>query len=348
MPTVLLYSTPEIDTKLIDGVLKVLSAGGPLTWKKGRAFSPKAKNEWIQSLPKKHSGISYSLDRMIGLAQAVREIGKIKKDDFVVLFTSIRNSANWFSATKEKNIFISTLDWEYFTKKDPVYSMAYQVVENVFQSLSGIYYDNAEGHPNVHFDSIGCINDMCGHKTEIMLKMQTAVICESCMNYARKIDVAPRLINQIRSQMEVIRKHFITPIENIEAEPIHVKKNGKIWVGDTDLKLTATQSLLMTFFLSFPQDEGLSVSQFNRHQKKLEKIRRQIPRVREDTVARFTNRFDRSSENVLRSTICQLNGNINEKLGNELARNYLIQNIDGIYTIRLPQELRFIDLEIDT
>ena len=49
-----------------------------------------------------------------------------------------------------KNIFIYGLDWEYYTKHDDKYGIAYQVVENIFQSQIELNIDDVDNEPNIH------------------------------------------------------------------------------------------------------------------------------------------------------------------------------------------------------
>ena len=67
----------------------------------------------------------------------------------------------------KENIFIYGEEWEYYTKKDAKYGIAYQVLENIFQSLIDLNIDDVDNEPNIHVPSIGCINDMCMDKVDV-------------------------------------------------------------------------------------------------------------------------------------------------------------------------------------
>ncbi len=55
---------------------------------------------------------------------------------------------------------------------DSKFGIAYQCIENIFQSLIDLNIENTDLEPNIHKTSIGCINDYCENKPEILMKLQ--------------------------------------------------------------------------------------------------------------------------------------------------------------------------------
>ena len=99
----------------------------------------------------------------------------------MVLLTNRKNALNWFSASDESNnIFVHAADWELYTKVNPKYAIAYQVLENVLQVLmkADIYHAPNEF---IHEIPRGCMNDLCKRKQEIIIKLQTGNICADCI-----------------------------------------------------------------------------------------------------------------------------------------------------------------------
>ena len=126
-------------------------------------------------------GDPLSWRELFSLCRFYREVFKIEDDSFVVLLTKRKNALNWFSAVDEaRNIFVHTAEWELYTNKNAKYPIVYQVVENVLQFLMKIDIENV---PNefVHEPLKGCMNDFCDDKSQIIIKLQTANICDTCV-----------------------------------------------------------------------------------------------------------------------------------------------------------------------
>ena len=153
---------------------------------------------------------SLSFEELFELCNTVRLFRTIPDEDYVVLVTSIKNSEDWFSAFESRNIFIHGLEWEYYTKKDAKYGIAYQVVENIFQTLLELNIDDPKKEPNIHEPSIGCINDHCREKFDIMIKLRTADICDSCLKRAEEKKVNPLIVTQIYQTINNLRQKFVS------------------------------------------------------------------------------------------------------------------------------------------
>lgn len=183
-------STPGYPSESIKAVKKLLSSvKGEITFTDEEPFT---KAQLLLCSPLFHDlnkKSRLSFDALFNLAKTFRAIKSIPSDDFVVLISEYQNSQYWFSGTTNRDIFVDSNEWEYLTDKDSMYGIASQIVENIFQSLIGIDYRSAENDPNIHLKSIGCINDMCGSKPEIMLKLRTGYICNSCLMRAKASNV---------------------------------------------------------------------------------------------------------------------------------------------------------------
>ena len=107
---------------------------------------------------------------------------KISNIDFVIFITSIRNDQQWFSAFNKKDIFIHGAEWDLISNIDSKFELAYQCVENIFQSLINLQVDE------YHEKAKNCINDFCGTKSDILFKLQSANICQKCFERARQMD----------------------------------------------------------------------------------------------------------------------------------------------------------------
>ena len=247
-------ATPEIsieEIKIIASILKEVPGdilyfeSEPLTYEQLEFIDAKFQN---------YSEIELlTFDDLFNIIGKSRIMKAIKREDFLVLLTTKTNSKYWFSGTSNRNIFVDTKGWEYITGNDSKYGISYQIIENIFQSLIGIDYNNALTDPNVHHLSTGCINDMCQRKLEIIAKLRNAYICVSCQHRANEMNVSNILLSQILTTIEKIRTGLINYnliLNAPEPKPTLVSERGVIKIGDTEINLPKIPKTLFTFYLA--------------------------------------------------------------------------------------------------
>jgi|GEM_PF-1702081 len=149
---------------------------------------------------------------------------KIEKNDIVILLTGIPNIMNWFSAfqlpTSKRNIFICTKDWDFYLPEPKVhFAIAYQVVENCMQVLMDLDYEKEENFRYIHAKSKGCLNDFCGDKRDVILKIRTADICETCFDKIKEIKEANEFFPFAHKVMLLVREKFVARIEEAIQQP---------------------------------------------------------------------------------------------------------------------------------
>jgi hypothetical protein len=191
---VYITSTPEYPYEVTKEVALILNqtpgelefiSGDPLTVSQYSLAHPNMRD--IKNIKK------LSFSELFKLCQTYRTFREISDTDYIVLITSIKNQKDWFSAFDNKSIFIYGEEWEDYTKREAKYGISYQIIENIFQSQIELNITNTKNEPNIHDPSIGCINDFCAEKTDVMLKLRTADICESCLKRAVDKDINPLL-----------------------------------------------------------------------------------------------------------------------------------------------------------
>ncbi len=149
---------------------------------------------------------NFSFEEVFGSIEKIRANTKISEEEFLILLTDKTNASNWFSAFNQsypKNIFIQTTDWDNFVYLDESLAVSSQIMNNILQSFiyESVELELIHGHP------IGCINDFCGWKPDIQLKMKTGDICPECLNVlqAKLEDIVLRdvgkLLSKIRDMM---------------------------------------------------------------------------------------------------------------------------------------------------
>lgn len=199
-------ATPEITPNEIDEIIAVLSAvKGEITFISGVPFTARQMRLRFHDYNGSENVDPFSFADFFHLCDSYSSNNNLPEDEFVVVLSSIQNEKEYISAFKNNYIFVRTTDWEKITKKDAKYGIAYQIVENIFESLIGIDIDNVDNDPNVHHSSIGCMTDMCDYENDVILKLRTAYICDSCLDRAVENNVNNRIILQIQLIIDNIR-----------------------------------------------------------------------------------------------------------------------------------------------
>lgn len=279
------------------------------------------------------------------IANKYRIIKSIPKEDIVVVLSTVKHDLNWFSGGSINNIFVDTRGWEYITDSDSKYGIAYQIIENIFQLLVGIEYDNAVTDPNVHHTSIGCINDMCKSKMEVISKLRSAYICVSCQKRAINMNVDTIILLQIISTIQKIRDglmNFDLILNSLKPLPTVVEENSIVRIGGKEIMLQAVPKTLFIFYLSNIDGVKVDSLEDNHHKEKLLAIYRSIRRGgRRETVDSLC-----LPQNNEGSTFPKVRTETNKYLINAfdkvLSEFYVINNIHGpaynFYKIQLPAE----------
>lgn len=253
---VILTCTPEFSIEKLDEIVALLnSIPGELNFIKGK---PMSQAQFIR-LNKKFDNVSQisslSFEEFFYLVQEYRDKRdeSVKDEDYVILISSIRNSKRWFSAFDKKNIFVHGDDWDLISNVDSKFGIAYQCVENIFQSLIDLNISDVAAEPNIHMSAIGCINDFCGHKPEILRKLQSATICESCYQRAVEKGISDFIFAHIVSILEEIRKEFVISkrfLSHTKLDKVVIDEKGKIMIGDRVIKLDTLPKVMYINFLN--------------------------------------------------------------------------------------------------
>jgi hypothetical protein len=371
-------STPETNKSLIEEVIDVLKqssgeffefiAEDPMNVKQIGIYNNDLINENLNTY-------EISLDGILKVCSNYKETNKIDQDDFVVVLTGIKTKEEWFSAFRERAIFVDINDWELFINNDRKYGIAHQIIENIFQSLIGLQIEG-DLDPLIHKDRpIGCINDFCDEKRDIEYKLMTARICPKCLERAYQKIENPLIIKSIQSQFESIRKLLMTNTENIQnvIPPIIIKNNGKIYIHNTDLKLEPIHRA--TYLLFIEELEGINTDEVHKRVLRLNKIYKFLGSKRYDVI-NFPQRFGykvrlfeklpaetrdsfikltdkgyclvsrNEEEDSFRGIISDIKKKITKILGNDLVEHYIIKNIDSKYKITLEKDQIILEITL--
>lgn len=286
---------------------------------------------------------SLSFEEYFHLIKAYRTFHpNIKKNEFVILISTIKHDEEWFSAFDGRNIFVHAGDWDQISDADPIFGIAYQCLENIFQSLLELnihdYKNDFKNEPNIHRKSIGCINDYCDDKKDILNKLRTADICESCLEKASKSGVDPKVIEQIGSITEKIRQAFISKrkfAKTPKLKQVVIDGTANIKIGkDTFNPIGEIPKLLFIYFLKHPE----GVASKNLDSKKDEFLRiYKLIKQKDGKTDKYSN-TNRTYELTIENLCCEsgkssfrtyksrLNSELEKLLGLDLAFHYQVQS----------------------
>jgi hypothetical protein len=330
--TVYIIYTSNVDSELVTELQTLLVEG-----KTGITFNllnPVELNSFEANVinKKKSTTPKISFAKLFEICLTYREYYGLNEDAFIILLSGYTNEKNWFSAVSKRNIFIDINGWEEITQKEALFGIAFQVYENIFQSLLDINWDNTSNNKKyIHEKSRGCINDFCKNKEEIILKLKTVDTCDVCGAYAiQKINLVT--LNAINTGLESLRPNFksLNKILGNSPETIIISNDYKtISVGNIKLKLQPLEKTILIFFLI---NNTLSKMKFSERESDLKKIYKKVPPGGD--ASRITKLFhDGRTTDYFRKIKSTLNSKLTRQIGRPLCDHYLIVSDKTRYMI---------------
>lgn len=353
-------STPEFSVEKLDEIVSLLSSiPGELKFHKGKLLTEKQYKRLNPRLEDINGIDSLTFDEYYDLVQGYRDLLDIPDADFIVLISTIRHNDNWFSAFDKRNIFVRGDEWDIISDVDSKFGIAYQCVENIFQSLIDLDIINYENEPNIHIEPIGCINDFCGYKPDILKKLKSADICDSCYNRYKQTGTGDVILAHIVSIIDEIRKEFVISkkfTKELILDKVRVDNSGNIFIGDRFIKL---EPLPRVVYISFLKNlDGIQSNQLCENKNLFEKTYQKIKDDDEPNPEAIRNlcckRIDKNSTQLsLKPTFetyrSKLKAALVKTLGQTLTNYYHInyvedQNHQMIFKILLSKD----QLDLDT
>ncbi|MET0243300.1 MAG: hypothetical protein ABW174_07520 [Flavitalea sp.] len=259
---------------------------------------------------------------------------KIPKDEMLILLTTIANENNWFSAVDPNNRangFVHTAEWEYYVRCSGEFPVAYLTAALLLQSF--MFKNYAELKQAVHEFPMGCVNDFCEDKRNIILKLRTADICPDCIERLNgKLD--DLVIRQMLDIFEGVRLRMLFHQKfrhNLKQSVLKLTKKGQILLpdfGNIEIRLTPLEKTLYHFFLAHP--EGVLLTHLVDHKEELVKL-----------YFRFTNtgelpKIYKSIDDLVDNTSNSANEKLSKikkafvsAIGAELAEQYIVTGERG-------------------
>jgi hypothetical protein len=263
-----------------------------------------------------------------------RQECNIPNHEFILLLTDIANKQNWFASLDEKmpyNGFIHTADWDHYIKCSAAFPIAYEVMALVLQKH--MFNRVNDLRIKLHEHPIGCVNDFCAHKRDIILKLRTGDVCEDCIERVQGNISIPELHHALNI-MSSLRERMLFAQNMKKFSPLstlRIDKKYKIFLsefGNIEIKLRPLEKALYFLFLKYP--EGIYHSSLSEHRSELYEIYSKI-----STMGDLVEMKERINDmvNTLNDSASQKMSRIKrvfeEAIGRDLAKHYYIKGDAG-------------------
>lgn len=280
-----------------------------------------------------HNGVFKTWEQLFDECDKYRYKKSINVNDIVVLLTDIGNKPNWFGAVSPsmKNYFVQTSNWEHFFGSgiDIRFPIAYEVIIWVMRYY--MFPNNKSIMENIHKEPIGCIMDFCQDKSQIILKMRTADVCENCMDKFIDRDVA-----------KLVTRHFFEILDGIRVtmtfrgrsklfhQPSRMEIKGytkKIFftdLGNLELRLNPKEKALYLLFLNHP--DGIYLNELQDYKEELKhSYERLSNQSNSETIMAAIEIMVNPTDNDMNVLLSRINKKIKDAVGPSLLDHYSIK-----------------------
>lgn len=272
----------------------------------------------------------------------------IEDHDFIVLLTHQNNNRNFASSFKNKNIFIRSTHWENYIRNGRLELIfTQQIVENIFDSLIKVNPDNIKDDPNIHLFPTGCLNDLCSNKYHFILKIRTAHICDDCIDCYLETDNSANILIHLQHILTKVRDEFSNydRIKNrINDYTVKVSDEGTVKIGEKEINLKSLPKAI--YILAIKHPEGIPYGSFDsdKNKRNLFKIYERLePSVEMDSLNTICESAS-TKENYFRNILSNINTEIKNKLGYDVAIQYTINGRSNLFRIEAIINQEFIKL----
>lgn len=275
----------------------------------------------------------FSWRKLFERSNIVRQTESIPEIEASYLITDKENELNYFSAfdvNQPTNGFIQASDWDLFIDSPAAYPIAYQVIATFLQSH--MFKSMEEVQHYTHHKPIGCLNDYCQDKSQVLLKLRTADICKNCMSIL-KDRVEPSLLKHAIDLMESLRLKMKF-VQNIDDEQTRLKITNKQLefignFGTITISLAPMEMAIYKLFLN--HKEGIRFADLVDHKDEfLNYYRALSPNLTYDACLSTVTKYIRTFEdNSMSERISKIRKKIEGGLGKEQAKPFIIAGVNA-------------------
>jgi hypothetical protein len=206
-----------------------------------------------------------------------------------------------------------------------------------------MFNDYNEARSSVHIEPIGCVNDLCLEKKNIILKLRTADICEGCMDKLKgKLSIAE--IQHALNIMESLRVKMLFSQnlkQNVLLSKLVIDEKNRIFLpdfGNIEIKLRPLEKAIYLLYLKHP--EGIGLSFLCDHKKELYDIYASLSSI--GALEEMKSRIDdivNVTKNSSVEKISKIKASFTKSIGDKLAKHYYIQGGNGeVKNIKLNRD----------
>jgi hypothetical protein len=343
MPKVHILSDTDANKELGEEVMKLLKKSkGPLSY----------KTSSLEIKVDTHTVMEF--EDLFDICKDFRENSNaVKPKDFVILLSPNRNIKNWFSAPDFKNnIFVHADGWDDYCKQQPKFPIAHEIISNIVHSM--LFENNEDLWEGVHSDTLGCINDFCDNKEQVIEKLKSGDVCEACLiKINDTFENSPGFPGQISSTLHSISIAFTRLAGIVAQKPLSsIEINGTKELKFTDYnnkELQLSPILKVVYILFLKHQDGLNYNKipdmwegiFNLYCKHVSRNTDKVEiKITIDKMCKPLEDPDYGKS--LTETVSNINKTLKNCLGEDLAEQYLIVRDPETlrHSIKLPAEFR--------
>lgn len=284
-------------------------------------------------------GDDLTLQELFEVGHRFRKAKGVPGHDFVINLTARANAQNFYASLDPADLrtgFVHAGDWELFIECERELPVAFTIVNLLVAYYTCPVFDQL--YHFLHHKPIGCANDLCYNKREVIFKLRTGDVCADCIRAMQRngwsdlgIDHALRIMTDLSTGMRFNR--FFEPVMEPSSIRINMEGGGVVTLpeyGNLNIPIPPIDLAYYVFYLRYSGQDGLFQSAFT--EKWAQAAIHQIYwRLRPNINERELNATVRTFGNVQireqsRSRIKKIFTSV---LGPRLAKPYLIEGIRG-------------------
>jgi len=210
------------------------------------------------------------LEDLFEAGSRFRQANRIADRDFVIVLTEYPNAQNFYASLNPvdtRSGFVHAGDWEFYIDCARELPIAFTIVNLLVAYHTCPTFDAM--YDFLHHRPIGCANDLCYNKREVIFKLRTGDVCAECIRAMQRsgwsdlgIDHAMRILSTLSSEMR-FNRHF-QPV--MEPSGIHIDMNaGSLILPDYEflnIPLTPFDLTYYLFYLRYAGEDGLYQTEF--------------------------------------------------------------------------------------
>jgi hypothetical protein len=269
-----------------------------------------------------------SKDIFIEMQNVRKKLG-IVQDSFTCIYGYHRLSNNYFSmGDGNRNYYIHHKSWDLISTVDAIYPNVFTLFSNILKE--NVYNDFNLLMNRVHQEARGCYMDFCKNKSEVLLQLRTADICNSCIHDIQNSSIDDSILQQILDAFEGLRKQFLFRHRltiDVKLSPVEITSSQQFILpdfGNIEFNFSPIRKAIYALFLNHP--EGFTFQEIVDQEKELTKLYQQFQpkRNRSENKNTIITLLDPLG-NALHESISKINREVERKLGKKIAEHYQIR-----------------------